>query len=99
MLEHSRMNERFRGKRVTIMGLGTRGGGLGVARYLAGEGAAVTVTDRRTEEELAESIRDLGGLPIRFVLGRHEEHDFTRDGADIVIRNPGVRRNNQLLQL
>jgi UDP-N-acetylmuramoylalanine--D-glutamate ligase len=99
MLEHSRMNERFRGKRVTIMGLGTRGGGLGVARYLAGEGAAVTVTDRRTEDELAESIRDLGGLPIRFVLGRHEEHDFTRDGADIVIRNPGVRRNNQLLQL
>jgi UDP-N-acetylmuramoylalanine--D-glutamate ligase len=93
------MAHSYRGKRVTIMGLGTRGGGLGVARYLAGEGAIVTVTDRRTEEDLAASIRELDGLPIRYLLGRHDEQDFMRDGADMVIRNPGVRRNNSLLQL
>jgi UDP-N-acetylmuramoylalanine--D-glutamate ligase len=93
------MSDTFRGKRVTIMGLGTRGGGLGVARYLATQGAVVTVTDRRTEEELAGPIRELDGLPISYVLGLHDERDFTRDGADVVVRNPGVRRNNPLLRL
>src|SRR4051794_25384569 len=93
------MSGRYKGKRITIMGLGTRGGGLGVARFLAAEGAVLTVTDRRSEEDLASSIRDLHGLPIRFVLGRHDERDFTREGADIVIRNPGVRHNSPLLQL
>lgn len=91
--------DRYKGKRVTIMGLGTRGGGLGVARYLAVQGAIVTVTDRRSEAELAGSMRELDGLPIRYVLGRHDERDFTREGADIVVRNPGVRRNSPLLQL
>jgi UDP-N-acetylmuramoylalanine--D-glutamate ligase len=92
------MSNRYDGQRVTIMGLGTRGGGLGVARYLVAEGATVTVTDRRTEQDLATSIEALGSLPIRYVLGRHDERDFTRAGADIVIRNPGVRRNSPLLQ-
>ncbi len=92
------MSNRYDGLRVTIMGLGTRGGGLGVARYLVGEGASVTVTDRRTEEDLTTSIEALNGLPIRYVLGGHDERDFTRAGADIVIRNPGVRRNSPLLQ-
>jgi UDP-N-acetylmuramoylalanine--D-glutamate ligase len=91
--------DRYKGKRVTIMGLGTRGGGLGVARYLAAEGAIVTVTDRRSEEELASSIRELDGLPIRYVLGGHVERDFNREGADVVVRNPGVRRNSPLLRL
>jgi UDP-N-acetylmuramoylalanine--D-glutamate ligase len=88
-----------KGKRVTIMGLGTRGGGLGVARYLVSEGAIVTVTDRRSEGDLASSMRELEGLPIRYVLGHHDERDFTREGADVVVRNPGVRRNSHLLQL
>ena len=85
------------GKRVTVMGLGTRAGGVGVARYLAGAGAYVTVTDLRTEAELAEPIAELDGLDIRFVLGRHEQSDFT--GADVVVRNPGVLRTNPYLVL
>ena len=32
-------------KRVTVMGLGRFGGGVGVARWLAGQGARVLVTD------------------------------------------------------
>jgi UDP-N-acetylmuramoylalanine--D-glutamate ligase len=85
------------GKRVTVMGLGTRAGGVGVARYLAESGAFVTVTDLRTEELLAESMADLSNLEIRYVLGRHEPDDFTN--TDVVIRNPGVRRDNPYLDL
>ena len=82
----------LRGKRVTLIGLGTRAGGVGVARYLAGHGADVTVTDMRPPEALAEPLAALAGLPIRFVLGGHQERDFTPERADLIVRNPGVPR-------
>jgi len=85
------------GKRITVMGLGTRAGGVGVARYLAESGAIVTVTDLRSETDLADPLADLDGLDIRFVLGRHDPADFTE--TDIVVRNPGVRRTNQYLAM
>jgi UDP-N-acetylmuramoylalanine--D-glutamate ligase len=87
------------GQRVTLIGLGTRRGGLGVARYLARAGAEVTVTDLRPAEALAETITELRDLPIRYVLGRHEERDFTPHGADMIVRNPGVPRHAPHLQL
>ena len=93
------MAEALRGKRVTLVGLGTRQGGLGIARYLVAQGARVTVTDMRSEDALAETIAALSGLPIRYVLGRHEERDFTPVGADLVVRNPAVPRRAPLLQL
>jgi UDP-N-acetylmuramoylalanine--D-glutamate ligase len=89
----------LRGKRVTLIGLGTRAGGLGVARYLASQGAEVTVTDMRPAEALAEPLAALAGLPIRFVLGEHQERDFTPERADLIVRNPGVPRRAPLLEL
>lgn len=89
----------LRGKRVTLIGLGTRQGGLGVARFLAGQGAIVTVTDLRPPEALAATIEALDGLPIRYVLGRHEDADFSPTGADLIVRNPGVPRHAPHLEL
>ncbi len=93
------MGHHLAGKRVTLIGLGTRRGGLGVARYLAGAGAIVTVTDLRSREDLAETLAELEELPIRYVLGRHEDRDFTPDGADMIVRNPGVPRRAPHLTL
>jgi UDP-N-acetylmuramoylalanine--D-glutamate ligase len=93
------MSNQFLGQRITVMGLGTRAGGVGVARFLAESGAVVTVTDMRTESDLRESIAQLAGLPIRFAFGGHDEADFTGERADIVVRNPGVRRNSRFLQI
>lgn len=93
------MTESLRGKRVTLMGLGTRQGGLGIARYLVSQGAQVTVTDLRGEDVLAETIAALAGLPIRYVLGRHDEADFTPAGADLIVRNPAAPRRAAHLQL
>ena len=81
------------------MGLGTRGGGLGVARWLVDQGAQVTITDLRTREELTSSIEALGDLDVRLGLGGHDERDFTPAGADMVIRNPGVRLTSKYLQI
>lgn len=87
----------FKGKRVTVMGLGVLGGGVGVARYLAVHGAIVTVTDGKDEEALRPSIEQLAGLPITFHLGGHDLRDFSAAGADIVVRNPGVPRRSPYL--
>src|SRR5690349_4332209 len=86
----------LRGRRVLVMGLGLLGGGVAAARYAAEHGAAeVIATDLRDEQTLAPSIAKLQGLPIRYVLGRHDMVDFER--ADVVVRNPGVRRDSPYL--
>lgn len=82
----------YQGKRVTVMGLGTRAGGLGVARFFIEQGAIVTVTDGKTEAELAGPLSELQGLPVKLALGGHQERHFTPEGADLVVRNPAVRR-------
>jgi UDP-N-acetylmuramoylalanine--D-glutamate ligase len=84
------------GRRVTVMGLGVNGGGLATARFFARRGAVVTVTDLRGPEALAPSIAALEGLPVRLVLGRHDEADFA--GADLVIKNPAVRADSPFLE-
>jgi UDP-N-acetylmuramoylalanine--D-glutamate ligase len=87
----------LRGRRVLVMGLGLLGGGVAAARYAAKMGASeVVVTDLRPAETLAESVAKLDGLPVRYVLGRHEMDDFTR--AEVVVRNPGVRRTSPYLE-
>jgi UDP-N-acetylmuramoylalanine--D-glutamate ligase len=86
----------LKGKRVTVMGLGALGGGVGVARYLAEQGAQVTVTDGKDETGLADSVAALAGLPITFHLGGHDERDFT--DTDMVVRNPGVPRTSPYLR-
>jgi UDP-N-acetylmuramoylalanine--D-glutamate ligase len=75
------------------MGLGLYGGGAAVARALQRRGAHVTITDLRTERELAPSLAELAqhagmGPQLRFVLGEHRLPDFT--GADLVVANPAV---------
>ena len=77
------------------MGLGSFGGGIGAASYLADHGARLTVTDSKTETDLEESVKTLSGLGIRFVLGRHEMKDFT--GADMVVVSPGVPRDSEYI--
>ncbi len=78
----------LRGKRVTVLGLGLHGGGVGVTKFLVAHGADVTVTDLKTADQLAPSLEALRGLPVRWVLGEHRLEDVV--GADMVVRNPGV---------
>ena len=72
------------------MGLGLLGRGVGDAAYIAEAGAAeVVVTDLKTAEELRASVDQLRSFKnIRFVLGEHDEADFTQ--ADLILVAAGV---------
>lgn len=88
----------WRGKRVTVMGLGSFGGGLGVCRFFAERGARVTVTDLRPAEELRGAVDSLSRWPeIAFHLGGHSETDFRK--ADLVVVNPAVPADSPYLAI
>lgn len=91
------MNKLFKGRKVTIMGLGLHGGGVGVAKFFCLHGANVLVTDLKTEEQLKESIDKLKKFRIEFVLGRHREEDFVN--ADLILKNPDVPNSSPYLEI
>ncbi len=79
----------FRGKKITVMGLGLLGRGVGDARYLAECGAELIVTDLKTREQLAESVAQIEAFPnVTFVLGEHRLEDFS--GRDLILKAAGV---------
>lgn len=91
------MQYEFKNKKITVMGLGLFGGGVGVAQFLARQGAHVTVTDLRNATELAPSLKQLEGLPVSYKLGGHCDEDFIN--ADMVITNPAVPKDSRFIQI
>ena len=85
------------GKRVTVAGLGRFGGGIAAARWLCGQGAIVLVTDKDAPEKLADSVRQLDGLPIEFRLGGHRPEDFSQ--TDLIVASPALAPKNPFLQI
>jgi UDP-N-acetylmuramoylalanine--D-glutamate ligase len=86
----------LQGKKVLVLGLGRKGGGVGVARWAVANGAEVVVTDLGREDELRSSIEELDALPVRFALGRHDAADV--EWADLVIRNPAIPSDSWVLE-
>lgn len=80
------------GRRFTVMGLARTG--EAAARFLAGRGARVTVTDRRPEAELADILARLP-REVRREVGGHPPSLF--EEADAVVVSPGVPREHPLL--
>lgn len=87
----------LRGKRVLVLGLGTKGGGTEVVKWLVAHGAAVTVTDRKPAAEIEDAVTELRALPVRYVLGKHQEEDIR--AAELIVRNPAVPREAPELAL
>src|SRR3989338_4526687 len=79
----------FKNKKITIMGLGLLGRGLGYAKFLAECETDLIVTDLKSSTALRPSLNKLRTYKnIKFVLGGHRLEDFR--GKDMVIKNPGV---------
>jgi UDP-N-acetylmuramoylalanine--D-glutamate ligase len=88
----------LKGKKITVMGLGLHGGGIGTVRFLSWAGAKVTVTDLKAKEELAPSLEKLKDLKnINYVFSQHRPEDFEK--ADMVVKNPAVHWSNKYVKL
>jgi len=83
------IGDTFRGKKVTVMGLGLLGRGVGDAAFLAAHGAEVLVTDLKDATVLAPSLALLAEYTnITYVLGEHRFEDF--EGRDVILKAAGV---------
>ncbi len=90
----------FAGQRVTVMGLGRFGGGVGVTRFLTDRGADVLVTDRDPAGKLKQSLEQIQDLidsgQVSLRLGEHNVSDFTT--CDLVVVNPAVKPGNRFVR-
>ena len=82
--------EDFRGRRVTIVGLGKGRTASGLARFLVSSGARVTIADAKSRDQLAEGIGRLGDTPVELVLGPSSD-DAALAEAEYVFVTNGVR--------
>lgn len=87
----------YLGLRITVMGLGHFGGGIGAVRFLAAQGARVTLTDLKSAAELSESLDQIAGLSLEALrFGEHREEDFT--SADLIVASPAIRPDHPCLE-
>jgi UDP-N-acetylmuramoylalanine--D-glutamate ligase len=79
----------FKGKKITMLGLGLLGRGVNVAKFLAELGAELTITDLKSAEALAPSLKQLSKFKnIRYALEGHKLEDFK--SCDMVVKAAGV---------
>lgn len=84
----------FADKKITVMGLGLLGRGVGDVAFLAEAGADLVVTDLKTGTELAASLEKLRGFEnISYTLGAHNVEDF--EGRDMVLVAPAVPQDSE----
>ncbi len=73
-------------KKITVAGAGITG--MAVARFLAGRGARVTLSDSSPTNRISSEARQLAQHGVALELGGHQTATFTR--ADLVVISPGV---------
>jgi len=79
---------KYKNKKILVVGLGLQGGGVGIAKFFAELGAKVTVTDKKSKEQLLQSINRLKPFPITFHFGENKLEDFLN--ADVIFKGPSV---------
>lgn len=91
------MDKRYQNQKILIFGLGLNMGGVGSAKFFASQAAQVRVTDLKNQDELKSSLNALKDYPqIEYILGEHRYEDF--DWADLIIKNPAIKPDNQYLK-
>ncbi len=79
----------FKGKKITVMGLGLLGRAVNDAKFLAQEGAELIITDLKADDDLRESLEVLKPYPsVRYRLGGHARADFCE--RDYILKAAGV---------
>ena len=73
-------------KHIVVLGLARQG--MALARFLVEQGASVTISDVKTADQLAEAIKSLEGVPVKYALGGHPIELL--DGCDLLCLSGGV---------
>lgn len=81
-------DEKIRGKRVAVIGIGVSN--VPLIKFLLKHGANVVAHDRRDKEQLGDTYDELNQLGVDFVLGEHYL-DKIDDSVEVVYKTPGVR--------
>jgi len=85
---------KYKGKRVLVVGFGLSG--VSVAKYMAKQGAKVTVTDVKQKSELNDSVNACVDLKIEYELGKHNSKTF--ETAELIVVSPGIPLDIKPLQ-
>jgi len=75
----------LRDKNILILGLAISG--VSTAKALSKLGSKITVTDMKSENELAEQLLELKEINIDYVLG---SNDVDLDKIDLIVKSPGI---------
>jgi len=78
----------LKNKKVLVIGLAVTG--VPLVKVLAQLGANIIVNDMKSEESLAESLEELKGLGIKYILGKHPDGTKELGELDLVVVSPGV---------
>jgi len=78
----------FAGRPVAVLGLARSG--LALARFLADAGAMVTIYDGRPADELAGTIAQLEGRPVRLLTGPAADPADALQGMALVTTSPAI---------
>jgi UDP-N-acetylmuramoylalanine--D-glutamate ligase len=76
----------LKGKKVLVVGLARTG--VATARFLAGKGARVKVSEMKPPGDLTEALLALRGLPVEWETGGHTLPFFL--DAELIVVSPGV---------
>lgn len=80
------LNKDLKGKRIVVVGMATTG--RAAAEFLARRGAAVVVSEQKTEAEVGTAPRRLRTLGVEVELGGHVTQTFLN--GDLIVLSPGV---------
>ncbi|MBU2228284.1 MAG: UDP-N-acetylmuramoyl-L-alanine--D-glutamate ligase [Proteobacteria bacterium] len=83
----------LKGQKVVIIGIGKTG--RATARFLAGRGARITITDEKPAAAWGEAKVELEALPAEMTFAPYGPEVLA--GADLVIPSPGVYPANPIL--
>lgn len=87
----------FKGKKITVMGLGLLGRGVGDAKFMAEQGAELIVTDLKADHDLRNSLQELAMYPhIEFHLEGHRMEDFK--DRDYILMAAGVPQDSPYIK-
>ena len=97
-MKKSQYEKYFKDKKVTAMGIGLLGRGLGDIQFMAECGASICATDLRSKAVLSEPLALLSAYKnISYTLDKHLVRDFKN--RDLIIHAAGIPAQNKYLSI